>query len=482
MKRLILAILLLLLAFPPGAFAALGARSMWALSTTGSDVNGGAFDIGVGSPGTDESQGSGTAITITLTGTTTGTCVPACTSTTHGPGNYVHIASGSGCSTGWFDMLSQAAGTATFDHAMGASTNVCVGVIGGPLTTFAQLATNLTIAGMGACVKADGTYSVGTGVTFSTPTASTYLLEHVYGYTSTCNYNSNDGGRVTVQASAAITLFTFSVGGYDFENFILDGNTATGTSAVSNSVGPFTMFNTTVKNWSGICLISTGAQSFSIERSELTGCAGAEGAHATNGALWVNASYIHDMAVPAFVTDTSAINSVFTNNVFANITGASSDALQIASNGNHTTILNNSFYTVGRDCVRITGNNGAAVTLLQNNVFDTCAGTAADFTAGGASTFLAPLISTNGYYNNGANRVGFAAETGAVAFTAEPFTTPGSGNFTLNSNAGGGTSAKKAGFPGQILGATGSIGYADLGALQRQDPSGSATQAGYPIQ
>jgi hypothetical protein len=116
--------------------AAFNATARWNVHPAGAgsaDTNGGAFDPGVSSPGTDESLAdAGTAITVT-SGGTTGTASPAFSATTHGPGNFIHIASGSGCTPGWYEILSQSAGTATFNVTMGSGT--CVGVIGGALAT-----------------------------------------------------------------------------------------------------------------------------------------------------------------------------------------------------------------------------------------------------------------------------------------------------------------------------------------------------------
>src|SRR5258708_510926 len=131
MKKNLLVLIFLLIAFARPSFATFGTYVQWDISTsTGADTNGIGFDPGVSSPGTDESTNNGTAITVTLTGGSTGTGSPAFSSTTHGPGNFVHIASGSGCTTGWFEINSVSGSTATFDHNMGSSTNVCVGTIG----------------------------------------------------------------------------------------------------------------------------------------------------------------------------------------------------------------------------------------------------------------------------------------------------------------------------------------------------------------
>ena len=123
-------ILLFCLSIP--AFGTINGTMQWDMRTTGSNSNSGGYDPGVVSPGTDESQqDSGTAISITLATGTTGTGSPAFTSTTHGPGNTVNVTGGSGCTTGIFEILSQAAGVATFDHSMGTATDVCTGTIGG---------------------------------------------------------------------------------------------------------------------------------------------------------------------------------------------------------------------------------------------------------------------------------------------------------------------------------------------------------------
>ena len=82
------AIAVLILCTVPG-YCAQTATLQWLVRQDGADTNGGGFDVGVSSPGTNESTGAvGTSVTITVGVTTTqAVSVPAFTSTTHGPGN-----------------------------------------------------------------------------------------------------------------------------------------------------------------------------------------------------------------------------------------------------------------------------------------------------------------------------------------------------------------------------------------------------------
>src|SRR5581483_1680136 len=157
MRSLILALVLAL----PGV-AAFNATAQWEVQTTGSNSNGGAFDPGVASPGTDERLTPTTCTAdIVIGGTTTQATASTCgfSSTTHGPGNFINITSGSGCTVQRIEMLSQAAGVATFDKSLGTAASTCTGIIGGPLQTIDTAFTNM-VAGNDVYVKATATYSI----------------------------------------------------------------------------------------------------------------------------------------------------------------------------------------------------------------------------------------------------------------------------------------------------------------------------------
>jgi len=145
MKRIAL---LLIFALDLSAAITTGPTVNWDVRTTASDSNGGAFDTGVVSPGTNESLAdAGTAVTVTINATTTkGTSSPAFSATTHGPGNIYNQSASAGCTAGRFEILSQLAGLATFDRSLGTALAVCTGTLGGSLATLATVA-SATISG-----------------------------------------------------------------------------------------------------------------------------------------------------------------------------------------------------------------------------------------------------------------------------------------------------------------------------------------------
>src|SRR5579885_697525 len=142
--RLFKIAVILLLGFSP-AYAAIAATAVWDVRTTGSDTNGGCFDKGVTSPGTDFSvqdaaQVSYTDLVIGST-TTQGTSSAHAFGSTH-PGNCIHISAGTGCTTGWFEITSVSGTTATFDRSLGTAASTCTAVLGGGLATISQAITN----------------------------------------------------------------------------------------------------------------------------------------------------------------------------------------------------------------------------------------------------------------------------------------------------------------------------------------------------
>ena len=201
--RKLLAFTLAFLMLPVEAFAtAFGAKTVWDVRTTGVDTNGGGFDPGVVSPGTDESQGAGCAFTdLTLAGTGTTATSVTCpfSSTTHGPGNFLTITGGSGCTPGTYEELSQSAGIGTFNLAMGSAASVCTGTLGGPFVTVAK-AGGLVVSGNTIAIKA-GTYTT-TAVTSIVAPAS------LVGYQTT----HGDGGTKPLITTATNSTALFKMG------------------------------------------------------------------------------------------------------------------------------------------------------------------------------------------------------------------------------------------------------------------------------
>ncbi len=478
--RKLLTILALLLS-PLSAWATFGAASAWDVRTTGVDTNGGAYDSGVGSPGTNESLGAGVAITITLTGTTTGTGSPVFSSTTHGPGNFVHIASGAGCTTGWFEILSQSAGTATFDHAMGVSTNVCVGTIGGSLLTIQQATTNM-VASNTVWIQS-GTYTQTASINWSVSTGAWTGYQTTHGdngtkpliTTSTNSVtlintaSSNSGNQVFTNLSLSTTAATrlsgiwqASAHGTDqtwaFVNCIFDGFVA----AIDNSNGTpddvawIQVINTEIKN-SGSVGITTGSNAFK--------------------GLKVFGSYFHANHEDI---DTSVVAPGFVSlayTIFANSSNVVSGQVMFLSNSvvliDHCTYANNTALVA----VKLSATSG--FTSITNTLFYGN-NTGIQGALLSANTAGAAASSTNAFGGAGTSYTLWNGSPGDVTLSANPFTNSGSGDYSLNSTAGGGAALKGTGFPGIFPAAT-TTGHTDIGAVQTAGGGGGSTGGNFGI-
>lgn len=80
---------------------------------------------------------------------------------------------------------------------------------------------------------------------------------------------------------------------------------------------------------------------------------------------------------------------------------------------------------------------------------------------------LRGFIDYNFFYNNTADHALLSAGANSGTGTDPGYVDPSNGDHRI------GTALKALGFPGQFLNATGSIGYMDPGAVQREEPSGS---------
>lgn len=451
---------LVLLAAAP-VFGAFNAGSIWRVSTLGSDANGGAFDPSVASPGTDESTGAGTAMTITLASSTTGSCSPVCSATTHGPGNFFFPASGAGCTTTHpYEIKTQAAGVVTFDSAMGTTGNVCVGVLGGPFLTIGQ-SLAFAIASNAICAKADGTYSISANLSVA---LSGLMLK---GYTTTCGVNGvfGDSGPATIQTSAAITgMISVSAGnGVVVSNFVLDCNSQAGTVRAINATGGISYYNNVLaKN----CATAGIAASVTIQLSNVRVTGSLSGCTA---GITTSAS----LSANIVISDTNACHGLSSSStlfcavcIMANNTGTSDGFNLTGSNAVPVYITQSMGYANGRDGINFTS-SGVNSAQVQSSVF--YGNTTKDI----ASTSVA----VPGGFNYNAYRSGsitnVTAGSSDVILTVDPTVNGGALNFAPNATAGGGAALVVAGFPGVLT--TGGTGYLDIGPLQAQSTGAASS-------
>ncbi len=462
-------LLLILLSGQQIVLGAFGAGTQWDARVAGDgglDTNGGAFDPGVVSPGTDESQGSGTAITVTAA-TTTGTGSPAFSSTTHGPGNFIHIASGAGCNTGTFEILSQAAGTATFDRSMG--TGTCVGVIGGSLLTI-QTAITLAVTSNIVNIKA-GTYTVTTAILVNA--GSTFLSGQIIGYGTT----HGDAGTKPLITTATNSTQLFNIQGagagtLQFQNLSLSNTAGTrgGGFFATNSSATLVVIDSILDGFSQGIWADNVTPNFFVAvyviSSEIKNCTG--NGITEDGPIYVTDSYIHNNATGINDDANNAQLWIVRSIIAAN---TANGAQQIGST-QFNRLIGSVFANNGSNGFSGSGTQALAGLIVEDCIFY---GNGSSGTAYGLDLFAGtvPVVNRNNAYgaNRTAARLNLAAGTNDVTLTSDPFVNSGTGNYALNSTAGGGAALKEAGFPGVFPGGT-STGYLDIGAVQTSGAPG----------
>lgn len=490
-------IFLLIALLSSQCFAAFNATTIWRTSQGGfgSDTNGIAFDPGVGSPGTDESCGAstlctagtysaGTSVTITIVSTSlfTVTTVPAITSTTHGPGNFIYISgttSGTCNTAAWYEIKTQSSGTGVLDRTPGSTGAVCTGTLGGPGLTIGNVLSIPPVAGNNVCVKADGTYSISSNLAFST--GGTVIVPIIYqGYTTTCGVNgaASDKGTPLVQATVALTgIFTTTANYNQFYNFILDSNSQTGTTRGVNvsSLGVALLFdNIITKNFatSGFSVLS-GSSIVNISNSRATGgLSGCTAGFAFTGSLVTATSLLadsnncHGISSAAFITCSFCIAA---NNI-----GASSDGIHdAAASGLTDSWINCMGYGNGANGYNGSSSSGNTSRFIRNSVF--YGNTTEDINLTGGTLQQTIQLDYNAY----ATKSGFTAGPHDVTLSADPTVAGASLNFAPNTTSGGGLALKVVGFPGRLT--TGGTGYLSIGPLQPNPSAGGGGQVGYPI-
>ncbi len=443
--------------FTWGAF---NATMQFDVRTTGATTNSGGYDPGVASPGTNEAQqDAGTAMTIVSAGTT-GTCTPTCTSTTHGPGNTFIIASGAGCSTGIYEILSQAAGTVTFDRTTGAGT--CVGVMGGGLTTLAAAST-LAISGNTLNIKA-GTYTLTTTVSAGQNTV-TWL-----GYGSTWA-DAGTKPLITTATNSTVLVNTVSAnnGIATFQNLSFSNTAGTRESIIQQLSAHGTaqqwLFRDDIFDGGTRCIDSGNGVPFDvfevvINKTEVKNCT-VSGFTSENSsgstATWVriNESNFHGNAIHVELGPSSRGAQIIRSKFWGAI-GAGTSPLDLRGAG-----------IITFDSNTVANNTGSGIDVSSTTTqFYFCNNISYGNTAYGvhaaSSTLLIQQAVSSGCNNayganTTANYFSFTASPGDISLSADPWVNASIGDFRLNTTSGGGALLRGAAFGDANL---------DIGAVQ----------------
>lgn len=472
---------ILLLALALRAFAALSITTVWEVRpTNGLDTNGGGFDAGVGSPGTDFSQQNAVQVAYTdlVVGATTTQVTSAASpfGSTY-PGNLIHIASGAGCTTGWFEVVSVAGVTATLDRSAGTAASTCTASLGGALQTLTQLNTNMALTtGVNAWIKAESIITTSAGFTFSYGgTGASNHGSAVQGYTST----RGDGGYLTVQASASTSgsalINVSSASGSTFRNFIIDCNSKANTAGINaQGTAVVTLENVLAKTCSSSGGVTFNNSGHVCRFCLVTGQSSGAGFLLTqsNGPNYCQFC----AAIAGTVTGFNLGSGSCYQCISANNTGASSDCFSsTGDSGQAVGLLFSIAYKCGRDGLRI---NGADTVTVISSVFYGNTGVGLNNITAGSP--LAYTLNYNAVGGNGTARTNVTAGANDVTLTADPYTSGGSNIFTMNSAAGGGALLVGAGFPGlfSVGGVSVGLGNADIGTLQHSSGGGGGGGSG----
>lgn len=455
MKRLTI---LLLFALLP-VMGTINSTMEWDVRSTGNATNGGGYDASVAAPGTDYSQQDAAQITYTdlVIGATTTQLTSALNAfgATH-PGNVINITSGTGCTTGWYEVVSVSGVTATMDRSVGTAASTCAGKLGGAFVKPAD-AIAITVHGNTVHIKT-GTYTVTSALS---PNSGGDRIR-IAGFAST----HNDGGsRPTITtATNSINLFTTAGSAIIYFDNIIFSNTA-GTPGYGIDATSGLGLALWIKGckFSGFSIAIRGNyqaewswQNMVVEDSEITSST-TRGMETSYGLVmrycWIHNNTGDGVRFSLGGSGQAAANVLY-RNVFSNNTGAG--VYNDISFKLTLQIINNVFYTNGdsgyKDPTSVMNPqsdmfNHATMLALENNIFYGNTGYGVNLKSG--TKMGSSFTNRNNAYggNTTAARNNLTAGTADVALSGDPFTNAAGGDFSLDSTAGEGAACAAVGYP-----------------------------------
>lgn len=452
---------------------AMSTSAIWEVRpTVGNDTNGGAFVAGAS--GVDFSQqnakntsGSNISVTdVVATGVATITSATA-NFTTDIVGNVVFL-SGSGITTGWYQVVTFTNSTTVIlDSSPGTGTGATMN-IGGALATIAQAVTNFQTY-QTIYVKDTGAYAV----TATLDTPGTQLTIIGYGTTR------GDSGRVTwTTATNSTILVVFQTPGanltfknIDFTNTAstsaecIDGSVVGQTGNVRFSNCSFSGF-TTALALGYISGVHFNALFLFMDSCEVTACSG-DGI-SCNGPVLMIDCYIHGNGGNGITGTTVGSGNVSSgpvrlercviyNNGGVGITNVGGN---VTSETTWMELLNCAVVANTSDGILMQGGSGwpnQQNLVVINTIIESNGGFGINSQSNVQAIFIllnnAFRANASGNYNGGSigsGTTGLGPQPSDITLTAEPFNNPSGNDFTLNNTAGGGALCRAAGFPSSL--------------------------------
>ena len=268
------------------------------------------------------------------------------------------------------------------------------------------------------------------------------------------------------------TNTTVSVGGLSLcwiENLEIDQDGASGAGVTLNGTG-CVAYNVKVSDagGNGITISAAGVR---VIGCEITGV-GADGIN-TSGTAFIIGNYVHDVTGDGIEHSAGGAIGAIVHNIIDTCAGRGvflSGAPTTYSHG--VLIYGNTVYNCDNSGIEVT--DADTVATIMNNILQDNGDAAGESNiewAAGSAEFTSFHAWNTLYNNSGADApIGFTAnnQVSGTELTTDPLMIdPANGDFRLQVSS----PAKAAGFPGQFLGGGSSIGYLDLGAVQRREVS-----------
>ena len=395
-------------------------------------------------------------------------------------------ASGTGCdTTHWFELLSQSSGTGTWNASIGTATDVCVGIVGGSLLTVGTAAAQAVQSNF--IYVQSGTYTV-------TSNINLVNIVQLVGYHSTqgdlngLSPNSANTPVITTATNSTVLIKTSGSGNQNtvIQNFILSDTAGTQADIIqSGTGGSFVTVDSCSINggtrgidgnspqYSSITIKNTEIKNTTLEAAVINGSA-------VYQPMTIIDSYIHDNSLSSSGTGTVllTLGSLWMErSIIVNTTG------QSGSNGAGIKICSGCLLYLHNSIVannhpdNITVSANANVVVENSIIYGSVTGWGID---GGPAYFSSINVGYGSNFSGNVQTVGTGINP--VTITAGPFTNSGSGDYSLNSTAGGGAALKGAGFPGSMAGGTSSSTNLDIGPLQSAGSGGSTSTVQTTVQ
>ncbi len=347
------------------------------------------------------------------------------------------------------------------DRSPGASGSAIHYAVGGALATLGALFffsagnphTNIA-KGNVVYIKATGTLTITTSIWIS-DVGNDVIHSAIIGYGTT----RGDNGQVTITTSTnSVHIFTCQgANRFDFYNLILTNTAGTrGNGFFCNFLpNAYSIISNCVLNGfvNGIdSVTSTSWQALTIINTEIKNCS--SNGLLLSGYAQVVASYIHDnsgdgIQITGGLGHVYCIEVVCANNGGAGFRDNSSDTSR------YFFLKNCVSYNNTGDGVKVASSSGVQGLFALNCIFYGNGGFGVNFPSVTSAilpgTFLLQWNNALGSNTSGSRNTGLPAGVTDIALTANPFTSPSTGDFSLNNTAGGGAASKGAAFQSTLI-------------------------------